>query len=494
MKTPLRTATKSVIRVTSVMIMFIAVMILSGKTGQAQIYEPEGLNMPGAWNTWINPPANNLVLASSTQVTGGKVVKIATGTPRWQTTIAVAATGGDLTAGTYEWLFTSGSTSNYYQNKWAAVTVTMNTLQLYTKEGATNNSITMANGKWYTMNYEDLGYADTRAIFMETSGVPVSISTVSVPSGVLPAAAAPVTVTVSAAPSMEEIIYVRYTVDGWVTSVAIPVTMIGTTGTVNIPGQVVGTVVSYYAFTSTVAAAAADYDLVTIKLNNNSGTNYTYTVGVAPPAITFANLQYPDQGSIDILTDFWVFGQAYIAGVTGLPTPAPGLQSWVGYSTTNSNPATWTDWVPATYNAPMGNNDEYKANIGPAINNYGRFYYATRFKLNADPYLYGGFSVTGGGFWDGVTNVSGILDVYTGIPEGQGIATTVYPNPTSGALTFDLPFHATLRFTSALGIELLQTEIQPGIQHLDISAFKPGAYHLQVITGKQTMHQTIIKR
>ena len=127
--------------------------LLSGLPGMAQIYEPEGINMPGSWNTWTNPPTNNLALASYTQVTGGRVTKIATGTPRWQTIFSVAATGGDLTGGTYDWLYTSGSSSNYYQNKWAGVTIVMNTLQMYTKEGASNNNITLVNGKWYTMNF-----------------------------------------------------------------------------------------------------------------------------------------------------------------------------------------------------------------------------------------------------------------------------------------------------------------------------------------------------
>ena len=116
MKKTLQHFTSSATRISIILVMLFAGLLFSGIPGKAQIYEPEGLNMTGAWNTWINPPANNLVLASSTQVPGGLVVKINTGTPRWQTTISVAATGGNLTGGTYEWLFTSGSSSNYYQN------------------------------------------------------------------------------------------------------------------------------------------------------------------------------------------------------------------------------------------------------------------------------------------------------------------------------------------------------------------------------------------
>ncbi|MCX6266629.1 MAG: T9SS type A sorting domain-containing protein, partial [Bacteroidetes bacterium] len=469
-------------RIAVIFVMLIAGLILTGTSGQAQIYEPEGLNMPGAWNSWTNPPTNNLALASSNQVAGGRVVRIAAGTPRWQTSFSVVAPSadppGDIISGTYEWLFTSGSSSNYYQNKWSAVTIVMNTLQEYTKEGATNNSITLLAGKWYTMNFEDLGYVNTRAIFMETSAQPVDITAVSVPSIMPENTPVPIAVTTSLAPAAEEIIYVRYSADAWATSTALPVTMTGTSGAVSIPGQVAGTVVSYYAFSSTVAAAAADFDLVSIKLNNNTGTNYTYTVSAAPVAITFANLQWPQTGS----------------GVTGLPTPAPGLQSWVGYNTANTDPSTWLNWIVATYNAPVGNNDEFKANLGAAITGSGTFYYATRFQLNADPYKYGGFSATGGGFWDGVNNVSGVLDVLTGIPDAHASGLSVYPNPTFGSLSLELSTPATIRFTNAIGNMLMEKDFAAGHQVIDISAFRTGAYHLQVITGDHTTHQTIIKR
>ncbi|HMM12941.1 MAG TPA: hypothetical protein PKE03_12670, partial [Bacteroidales bacterium] len=116
----------------------------------AQIWEPEGLNLPGQWNNWQNPPVNNLALASSTQVQGGRVVKINQGTVRWQTIFSVAATGADLVGGTHNWLFTSGPVTNPWGNKWAGVNVQMNTLQDYTFNTGADNSVTLTNGKWYT--------------------------------------------------------------------------------------------------------------------------------------------------------------------------------------------------------------------------------------------------------------------------------------------------------------------------------------------------------
>jgi len=57
--------------------------------------------MPGAWNSWTNPPANKLAFASSTQVSNGRIEKISTGTARWQTVFYAAASGGDVVGGTY---------------------------------------------------------------------------------------------------------------------------------------------------------------------------------------------------------------------------------------------------------------------------------------------------------------------------------------------------------------------------------------------------------
>jgi hypothetical protein len=376
-----------------------------------QIYEPEGLNMPGGWNGWTNPPANNLALASYTQVTGGRVIKIATGIARWQTIFSVAASGGDLIGGTYEWLFTSGPSGSPWNNKWSNVNVTLNTLQLYTKEGGPNNTITITDGKWYTMNWEDNNYTDTRAIFMETSAQPVDIVTVSQPVSVDPGEPVTVTITTSQNPSPEEIFYLRYSTDGYVTSTTLTVSMVNSSGTAVIPGMPAGTNVNYYPFSSTVSPVTADFDLYSIKLNSNTGNNYFYTVSTPQPVITFANLQDPPTGTIESGAEFQVFGRAGIPGITGQPTQAPGLLAWVGYSSTNTDPSTWTNWIEAAFNGPVNDYDEFKANLGATLTTAGTYYYATRFKLDALDYVYGGYSAAGGGFWDGTTNISGVLTV-----------------------------------------------------------------------------------
>lgn len=386
------------------------------KEAQSQIYEPEGLNMPGNWCGWENPPVNNPAFGNPNQVPNGRLVKISTGQARWQTIISTTMPGADAGGGNYEFLFTSGPVEgNIWQNKWCNVTVEMNTLQVYTKEGANNNQIVLADDKYYTMNWEDLGYQDTRAIFMVTSASPVEITTVSVPSDAYENMPVVIDVETSTTPAPEEIVYVRYTTDNWATSAAVVAAMTGNTGEASIPGQPLGTEVDYYALTSTIAGLTADYDLCTIKFNNNGGPNYSYTIGTAPePEITWANLQWPGSGAIETGGAFNVYGQAYIEGITGQATPAPGLNAWIGYSTADTDPATWTNWITASHNGPAGNNDEFMADLGAAITTAGTYYYATRFQYNDDPWVYGGFS---GGFWDGVNNVSGVLTVTDPIPD-----------------------------------------------------------------------------
>ncbi len=268
--------------------MFILMEVMPIEKLSAQIWEPEGINLPGGWNSWSNPPYGNLALASATQVSGGRVTKITSGTVRWQTWFKVAASGGDIVGGSYPFLFTSGSASNPWGNTWKDVTVAMNTLQTYTYQGSSDNQITVVNGKWYTMNWKDSGYTGTQAIFMETSALPVDISAVTVPA--LAVAGSPINIgmTTSSIPCPEEIFYLRYSTDAWVTSQCLQVSMAGSTGTVILPAQTNGTSVSCYAFSSALAGVNSDYDMKSIKINNNGGLNYSIPVGSQQMSVSTA--------------------------------------------------------------------------------------------------------------------------------------------------------------------------------------------------------------
>ncbi|NUN08790.1 MAG: choice-of-anchor D domain-containing protein [Ignavibacteriaceae bacterium] len=121
------------------------------------------------------------------------------------------------------------------------------------------------------------------------------------------------------------------------------------------------------------------------------------------------NLQWPLTATISEGGSATVYAQAYEGGVT--PNPADTtIKCWIGYSSTNTDPSTWTNWVAATFNVVSGNNNEYKADIGANLS-AGTYYYASRFQLLNGPYTYGGASGSNGGPWNGTTNISGVLTV-----------------------------------------------------------------------------------
>jgi hypothetical protein len=139
-----------------------------------------------------------------------------------------------------------------------------------------------------------------------------------------------------------------------------------------------------------------------------SGLTFTWS----PPtdAVDWCNLQHPPSGSINEGGTFDVYGQAWEPGVTDAPGQAPGLNAWLGYNNMDTDPATWTNWIPATFNTQSGNNDEFVATLTGLAP--GTYYYAYRYQLNGGPFRYGGYSPPpGGGFWDGTTYVSGVLTV-----------------------------------------------------------------------------------
>jgi hypothetical protein len=129
------------------------------------------------------------------------------------------------------------------------------------------------------------------------------------------------------------------------------------------------------------------------------------------PGIGWANLQGPASGTITPGQNFSVYGQVWIENTTGTGTATPGLQAWIGFSTQNTDPSTWTSWVPASFNTAVGNNDEFSTNLGSWLPGPGTYYYASRFSYLTQPYVYGGFSAGGGGFWNGTSNLSGVVTV-----------------------------------------------------------------------------------
>ncbi|MEN9699718.1 MAG: hypothetical protein RLZZ301_916 [Bacteroidota bacterium] len=163
-----------------------------------------------------------------------------------------------------------------------------------------------------------------------------------------------------------------------------------------------------------------------ITVTPSATTNYTVTYAVpgCPSGTTtatatlantldWANIQFPGTTTICQGQNLTIYGQVYEAGLTNPSGQAAGITVEYAYSTTNTNPSTWpaASWSSATYNPLMSinpNNDEYSGVLsGLAV---GTYYYAFRYTYNGCV-VYGGYNATGGGFWNGTTNVNGVVTV-----------------------------------------------------------------------------------
>ncbi len=182
----------------------------------------------------------------------------------------------------------------------------------------------------------------------------------------------------------------------------------------------------WHFFKFNVADYAADIDTnsasfrVKFVANSTYGTSQYLDKVILPPiyvstsTVDWCNLQWPPTLDVVQGDSVNIYSQVYVSGVTEGAGQGAGIECWAGYSDTDSDPATWDEshWAPAVYNefGPTGSNDEYM--LGSTINlPSGTYYYTFRYRYDGGPYTYGGYSATGGGFWDGVTNVSGILNV-----------------------------------------------------------------------------------
>ncbi|MDP4722759.1 MAG: gliding motility-associated C-terminal domain-containing protein [Crocinitomicaceae bacterium] len=129
--------------------------------------------------------------------------------------------------------------------------------------------------------------------------------------------------------------------------------------------------------------------------------------------VDWANIQWPGTSNICEGESLSIYGQVYEAGLTNLAGQAAGISVSYAISSTNTNPATWptSSWSSATYN-PLSsvnpNNDEYSATLTGL--SAGTYYYAFSYTYNGCT-VYGGFNPNGGGFWDGSSNVNGVVTV-----------------------------------------------------------------------------------
>ncbi len=162
------------------------------------------------------------------------------------------------------------------------------------------------------------------------------------------------------------------------------------------------------SFNPATAGVGGPYIITYTYTDVNGCTNSASQTISVTANFGYANLQWPPNGSYCAGGSLTAYGQVYKLGLTEAAGAGAGITAELGWNTTNTDPATWTNWQSAAFNVQVGNNDEYSSTLSlPA----GTYYYTFRYSLDGCGFQYGGYSAGGGNFWDGTTYVSGVLTV-----------------------------------------------------------------------------------
>jgi hypothetical protein len=196
--------------------------------------------------------------------------------------------------------------------------------------------------------------------------------------------------------------------------------------------------------------AAGEYNLVWTLTNTYEGksceSSSPVKINVTSGILDFVNTQFPGTSAICSGESINVYGQVYEPSVTPGSGQGSNIEVQVGYHSENTNPNNWTKWIDASHNSTLiGNNDEYMGTFGNILTP-GTYYYAFRYRLNRCAWQYGGYSISGGGTWDGTNNISGVL--------------TVYNNP------------------GTVGLSMTPSSICEGVPNIEVTAENAGSYEL----------------
>ncbi len=219
----------------------------------------------GAYTAMTETPAGTgkYLISLSNSGTGNKYFRTANG----------AGTNRYGPAGGADILLAKDGTSNTLEN-WG---------------GTKANYINVASTS-YVYAFKTNGATSKQMLIFEVQGALRTVSGVAKsPATPTSSDAVTVTATLSAAFNTGQSVYMRYTTNSWASSTVVEMSGAGTSYTATIPAQTNCTSVTYYVFTSgsglTISGANADW--YTINLNNNSGSNYSYTIGTGCcPSVT----------------------------------------------------------------------------------------------------------------------------------------------------------------------------------------------------------------
>ena len=250
--------------------------------------------------------------------------------------------------------YTSGQTLNAFN---AVINPATETASARYNSGFGGQSGLLPNvtsGLYYTWNVTENVTANNFMAVLETAYNPTTISSVSNASP-LENVPTQVTVSLAASPSVGENAFVRYSTNGFASSSVVACSFTGSTGTATIPGLASGTVVSYYAFTSSMslsqlnAAVTANgevsYDMATLDLNNNGGSNYSFTItDTTPPSILTVSISSANTNSPSIAKAGDIISLSFTTDETPAVTPAATIQGNTA-SVTGSGTSWTASWT-----------------------------------------------------------------------------------------------------------------------------------------------------
>lgn len=221
---------------------------------------------------------------------------------------------------------------------------------------------------------------------LETSNVPVTITEVNqttlTPE---PDEAVNIIITLSSSPSPEELVYIRYTTDGWANSMASLASISGTTAIGTIPMQPEGTVVNYYVLTTTVGMESwgGAVDLLTLKANTNNGLNYTYSVGV------ISNPTSGEVPNVEFTTGTTLTGNLTVSGIITVNAPVNTSGNILSLAPTGlilgETPSTYIQGIVQTIRNLSGSEESNLAGLGVSIDPLGQVLGNTQITRKSGP-------------------------------------------------------------------------------------------------------------
>ncbi|MCH8558863.1 MAG: choice-of-anchor D domain-containing protein [Balneolia bacterium] len=154
---------------------------------------------------------------------------------------------------------------------------------------------------------------------------------------------------------------------------------------------------------------------VSLRISTNSPATpmaeipVTLVVTESESGLRWANLMFPNAVEIEQGEDFATHGMVKAMEDELLLSEAP-IRMWVGFHTENKHPGLWGNdvWVEGSFYElhEQENAAEFAATAGGHLES-GEYFFATRFQLDENSYVYGGYHEEGGGFWNETDNVSG---------------------------------------------------------------------------------------